>query len=77
MLKIHTADISGAGTNEDIYLGIGGRGFCIDSKYASEGGIDRTSELHNSFTCEAPVPNTNNYDSLGPYKITEGNIEKY
>lgn len=56
---------------------MGGRGFCIDSKYASEGGIDRTSELHNPFTCEAAVPNADDHSCLGPYKITEGNIEKY
>ena len=74
-VKIHTADISGAGTNGDIYLGIGGREFCIDSKVP----LKEESIEHLNYVIRLPARlqflNSDDHSALGPYKVTKKNLQ--
>jgi hypothetical protein len=78
VVKIHTADHGGAGTDGDIFLGIGGREFCIDSKLDDfERASDRTYGLRSIGPGEVAVVNAVDNDPRGPYSINDIKIDHH
>lgn len=75
IVKFHTADRDGAGTDGDVYLEIGGREFHIDSKQDDyERGVDRTYGLR-AIGTETPVNSPEDNDPKEPYPLTENKLD--
>jgi PLAT/LH2 domain len=79
VVRIRTADREGAGTDGDVYVGIGGREFCIDSE---ENDFERKSvRVYGLAFPENPqqtrVLNSNDNDPSQPYGLNIGNIEAH
>jgi hypothetical protein len=77
VVRIHTADMEGAGTDGDVYVGFGGREFCIDSEHND---FERKSVRVYGTPWAANIQQTqvlnpNDNDPSQPYSVNIGNIE--
>lgn len=79
-VRIHTSDKEGAGTDGNVYLGIGGREFLIDSeKDDFERGSDRTYSLstYPADSGDVVVKNRGDNNPLAPLQIHGNDLDKF
>jgi hypothetical protein len=76
-VQIRTGNRQGAGTDGDIYIGICGREFYIDSRRSATDDFERNSDRTYILGSASNIMNSLNNDPRSPYKLFAENLDKF